>query len=222
MPTCDLYDQTGTKKGTLTLPENIFSVEIKPDLMHRALILQQSNRRIPYAHTQTRGEVTCSKRKIRQQKGSGGARHGQRSANIFRGGGVVFGPRNTRNFTKQLPRRSRRLALFSALSDASANSRILGLSELKLSSPSTKDLNSLLNKLPLKRKTLIILPERNETISLSARNLPNVKTIQASYLNIEDLLTYDHIIITQETITRITETFHPDQLTPGKKTTPQS
>lgn len=216
MPNCDLYDQTGAKKGKLELPNELFGQEVHADLIHRALVLQQSNRRNPIAHTKTRGEVAISKRKIYRQKGTGGARHGSKNAPIFRGGGVAFGPRNTRNFTKMMPRAQRRAALFSALSEKANENKILGLVDFVAKSASTKTAAKLMQDMGIERSALIITPEKNENFVLSARNLPNVKVITAGYANIEDLLGYDNVVVFEKAIDRMKEIFKPEVKTTTK------
>ncbi len=216
MPNCDLYDQTGAKKGKLELPKELFGQDVHTDLVHRALVLQQANRRNPIAHTQTRGEVTASKRKIYRQKGTGGARHGSKNAPIFRGGGVVFGPRNTRNFTKMMPRAQRRIALFSALSEKANENKVLGLADFKADKANTQSIAKLMKDMEIKRSALFITPEKNDVFVLSARNLPNTKTITAGYINVEDLLKYDNIVVFEKAVDKMKEIFKPEAKTTTK------
>lgn len=218
MPNCDLYDQTGARKGKLALPEEIFGVEPHTDLMHRALVMQQANRRQALAHTKTRGEISISKRKIYRQKGTGNARHGSKNANTFRGGGVVFGPRSDRNFSKMMPRQQRRLALFSALSTKAAENKILGLTDFTTDTPKTKSASELIQKMQIERGVLFILPEKNENFTLSVRNLPNTKTITANYVNVEDLLKYNNIVIFEKSVAKMQELFQPREIAQTEKT----
>lgn len=224
MPTCPLYDQSGTKKGTLSLPEEIFGLEPRTDLMHRALVMQQANRRNPIAHTKTRGEINIAKRKIYRQKGTGNARHGSKNANVFRGGGVVFGPRNTRNFSKMMPRQQRRLALFSALSSKVNDKKILGLTDYQSDKAKTSEAAKLLAKMNIERGALFVLPEKNENFTLSVRNIPNTKIITANYINIEDLLKYDTVVIFEKSVDKLKETFQPRVLSKAEteKTTKET
>ena len=122
-----MYTQTGEKKGDVEVNDKIFAVKPNEQLIHQALVRQMANSRQATAHVKTRGEVTGSTRKIYRQKGTGGARHGSRYSNIFRGGGRVFGPRNVKNYTKAMPRKQRRLALFSALSIVAGEKKIIAL-----------------------------------------------------------------------------------------------
>lgn len=230
MLNCDLYDQTGAKKGKLELPAELFGQEVHAELLHRALVLQQANRRNPIAHTKTRSEVAISKRKIYRQKGTGNARHASKNANLFRGGGVIFGPRNDRNFEKAMPRAQRRIALFSALSEKANEKKILGLVDFTAKKASTKSIAKLVNDMGIERSALFITPEKNEMFVLSSRNLPNVKVITAGYANIEDLLKYDNVVVFEKSIEKMQEIFKPElkkksekaekvEKKPAKKTT---
>ncbi|MCK4470511.1 MAG: 50S ribosomal protein L4, partial [Anaerolineae bacterium] len=122
------------------------------------------------------------------------ARHGSRNANLFVGGGVAHGPR-PRKYTKKMPRKMRRAALCSALSVKATEDQIVVLDALEMEVPKTKEMLAVLRSLGLDRRVLILLPERNETVERSARNLPQVKTLRASYLNVRDLLEYDHVLM---------------------------
>jgi len=117
----DLYTQDGKKNGTLDLPKEIFEVPFNMDLIHHALVRQTANERINLAHTKLREDVSGGGRKPYKQKGTGNARQGSVRSAQWRGGAIIFGPRNNRNFTKMMPKKQRRLALFSALSEKARN-----------------------------------------------------------------------------------------------------
>src|SRR5579864_8288248 len=106
----DVYTSTGTKSGSVDLPEQLFGVPVNRGLMHLALMRQQSNRRHPIAHVKNRGEVFGSTKKMYQQKGTGRARRGASRSPLLRGGGKTFGPRNDANFQKDMPKKMRRAA----------------------------------------------------------------------------------------------------------------
>ena len=206
--TIDVYSATGAKKGTATLPKALFEVPVNQDLMHQAVVRQQSNRRAPIAHVKSRGEVQGSTRKLFRQKGTGRARRGSIRAPLLRGGGKAFGPRNTRNFIKNMPRKMRRAALFSSLTAQAQNNTIIGLegydADIK-----TKTLYALLPKLPVDigRKILFVVPERNEKLYRSSRNVQGVKTVTAGYLNPEDILGARHIIFVGDALKKAEEVF---------------
>ncbi len=190
-----LYNQAGEDLGTFEVQDYIFGIEPNVPVMHQAMVRQQANARLGTHSTKTRGQVAGSTRKLYRQKGTGRARQGSIRAPHHSGGGVVHGPQ-PRKYTKDMPRKMRRLAVRSALSAKQAEQEIVFLDQLSLDAPRTKDMIALLEKLPLKAgKTLIAVAERDDNIQYSARNLPNVKTLHAAYLNVVDLLTYDNLVL---------------------------
>lgn len=203
----DLYNQKGEKVQEIELPKDFFEAPIKEGLMHEAVIMQHANCRIPIAHTKLRSEVRASTRKIYKQKGTGNARHGAKSANLFRGGGITFGPRSNRNFTLQMPKKMRRAALCSALSSRAKDQAIIGLDKYETQEIKTKTFTEMLKNFPQSKDYLIVIPGKNEFIEKSARNLPNVKTLLVNYLNVSDLLQYKQIVFLQEAIDKLSEIF---------------
>ena len=203
----DLYAQTGEKSGDLELPKEIFEVPFNEDLVHQALIRQLSNKRISTAHTKTRGEVSGGGRKPFRQKGTGNARQGTIRAPHMRGGGAVFGPRNDRNFKKDMPKKQRRKALFSALSEKAREKGIIGLEGYKSEKPETKPFAEMLKKLPIERNVLVVIPEKDTTVQKSSRNIANLKIITAPYLNIHDLQRYHTILLFKDSVEKLKSTF---------------
>ena len=189
-----MYNARGEKIGEVELRPDIFEVPVNVPLMHQALVRQLANAHLGTHKTKSRGEVNRTKAKWYRQKGTGRARHGSRNANLFVGGGVAHGPR-PRKYTKKMPRKMRRAALCSALSVKATEDQIVVLDALEMEVPKTKEMLAVLRSLGLDRRVLVLLPERNETVERSARNLPQVKTLRASYLNVRDLLEYDHVLM---------------------------
>jgi large subunit ribosomal protein L4 len=189
-----MYNTRGEKVGEVELRSDIFDVPVNVPLMHQALVRQLANARLGTHKTQSRGEVNRTKAKWYRQKGTGRARHGSRNANLFVGGGIAHGPK-PRKYTKKMPRKMRRAALRSALSAKAMGDQIVVLDALEMEMPKTKEMVAVLESLRLDRRVLILLPERNELLEKSARNLPQVKTLRASYLNVRDLLGYDHVLM---------------------------
>lgn len=187
-------NMAGEKVAEVELRPDIFGVGVNTTLMHQALIRQLANARLGTHKTKTRGEVNRTKAKWYRQKGTGRARHGSRNAPIFVGGGVAHGPR-PRSYKQQMPRKMRRAALRSALTVKAAQERIVVLDRLELAAPRTKDMVALLQNLDLGPSTLILLPERNEAVERSVRNLPGVKALRASYLNIRDLMQHEQVLM---------------------------
>lgn len=199
-----LYNQTGAEVGTIELDDYIFGIAPNVPVMHQMLVLQQANARQGTHNTKTRGQVQGSTRKLYRQKGTGRARQGSIRAPHHSGGGVVFGP-HPRDYSKRMPRKMRRLAVRSALSAKMADGAIRFVDALAMDAPRTKAMVEVLESFnPDKRKTLIVLPERDEFVLRSANNLPYVKTLNAMYLNVRDLLQYDHIVMPQAALDRIT------------------
>jgi len=189
-----VHNMSGDQVGEFELPAEVFEAPINTALMHQALVRQLANARQGTHKTQSRGEVSRTKAKWYRQKGTGRARHGSRNAPIFVGGGVAHGPK-PRSYGKQMPRKMRRAALRSALSVKAAEAQILLLDELNMEQPKTRDFVTMLERLKVSDSALVLLPEKNETIEKSARNLSNVKTLRTHYLNVRDLLGYDTVLI---------------------------
>lgn len=211
MPTITLYNQTGEKTGEVKVSEKIFGVKFNKDLIHQALVRQHSNGRLGMiAHTKTKAEVRGGGRKPFRQKGTGNARQGSTRNPHYVGGGVAFGPRNNRNFTKTMPKKQRRLALFSALSAKLDEKKILALDDYNATEIKTKNLMNLLHKLPIEKDVLIVLPTKNEVLQKSGNNLPFVKSLLVNYLNIADLQKYDTVLFLEESLKKMESIFLSD------------
>ncbi|MDD4319148.1 MAG: 50S ribosomal protein L4 [Candidatus Peribacteraceae bacterium] len=206
--TIDLYTATGSKTGTLELPKELFEARINRGLIHQAVIMQQSNRRQPIARAKSRGEVVGSTHKIYAQKHTGRARHGAVRSPTMRGGGKAFGPKNDRNFSKDMPKAMRHAALAACLSLQAKEGKIVGL-ESYPETIKTKAFHALLQKLPVDigRRIVIVLPENHKGLTLSCRNVPNVKTLLASYLNPEDVMGARHLIFLNGSIEKAMSVF---------------
>lgn len=198
-----VYDQTWKETGTATLNKNVFDVEVNEGLVHRALVLQLANARIAIAHTKSRGERRGSTRKIFRQKGTGNARAGANRSPIRRGGWIVFGPRNNRNFTLGMNKKERQRALFSVLTTKAKNNSLVIVKSLDMKEIKTQAMESILNTLPLGKNALVALASRNENVEKSTANLKSVKTIHASYLNIADLLKYETLILPEDALKQV-------------------
>lgn len=203
----DLYNQQGEKTGSLELPKAIFEVEFNKDLVHQTLLRQLSNKRVAIAHTKLRGDVRGGGRKPFRQKGTGNARQGTIRAPQMKGGAIIFGPRNDRNFEKDMPRKQRRKALFCALSEKARNNEIIGLESYEAKVPKTKEFAAMIAKMPIDRNVLVVLPSKDEKLQKSASNLPNVKTITAGYVNIHDLQKYTKVLFLKDAVAKLEEIF---------------
>ncbi len=194
-----LKNMEGNEVGLVELSDAIFAANINVTVMHQALVRQLANRRLGTHKTKTRSEVRGGGRKPWRQKGTGRARQGTIRAPQWRGGGTVFGP-SPRSYNKNMPRKMRRIALRSALSVKAQGDQIVVLDQLQMAAPRTRDMASMLEALDVNRSALLLLPESDPNIELSARNLPNVRVLRANYLNIRDLLGYDTIVIPQDVL----------------------
>lgn len=198
----DVKNIDGQTVEEVDLRDEIFGIEPNTAVMHQALVRQQANARLGTHKAKTRGEVRGTTAKWYRQKGTGRARHGDRKAPIFVGGGQAHKP-VPRDYTQKMPRKMRRLALRSALSAKAASAEIIVLDTLDFEIRKTAQMLELLDNLKVEGSAVILLPERNENVEKSARNLKDVKTLRADYLNIKDLLGSDYIIIPKSALSTI-------------------
>jgi len=159
------------------------------------------------AHAKTRGEVRGGGRKPWRQKGTGRARFGSIRNPIWRGGGVTFGPTNERNYSKNMTKKARRIALFSCLSVKAGDNQVFALDKFELKEPKAKEFVQMMSKLPVDRSLLVVLGEKDEITEKSANNLPNVKTILVNYLNPYDLLKYEKVMFLESALKKAEELF---------------
>ncbi len=197
-----VHTMTGEKVGEIELRDDIFAAPINKAVMHQALVRQLANARRGTHKTKERGEVSGGGRKPWRQKGTGRARQGSTRAPHWRGGGIVFGP-TPRSYEQHMPRKMRRLAMRSALSAKVSNDQLVVVEDLKVATPKTKEIVAVLNNLKIDTSTLILLPERDANVELSARNLPDVKTLLAGYMNMRDLLGHQTLVLTPGAISEI-------------------
>ncbi len=198
-----MYDQKGKASGSVELNESIFAVVVNENLIHRALVYQLANARIAVAHTKTRWERRGSTRKIYRQKWTGRARMGSNRSPIRKKGWVAFGPRNNRNFTLSMNRKERRLALFSVLTSKLQNNNLIVVDGINFDAPSTKEADTFYKSLPYEKNILFGLSESNEMIEKSSANLPYVKTLLSSYLNVKDLLKYNTLVLEKDSLEKL-------------------
>lgn len=195
-------NMAGEQVGEVMLRDDIFGIEPNIPVMHQALVRQLANRRLGTHDTKTRGEVNRTKAKWYRQKGTGRARHGSRNAPIFVGGGIAHGP-HPRSYVQKMPRKMRRLALRSALSVKAATERIIVLDKLELETPKTRAMVDALKNLNVDGSAVILLAGHNTNVELAARNVPGLLTLQASYLNVRDLLQHDYLIMPTDALATI-------------------
>ena len=194
MPTVATYNQSGVKVGEIQLNDAVFGVEVNEAVMHQAVVRQLSNERLGTHATKTRGMVRGGGRKPWKQKGTGRARAGSSRSPIWIGGGTTFGPQ-PRSYYKAMPRKARRLAVKSALSDKVNNSELYVLEEITLAAPKTKEVLNIINSFNV----------GDANVERSARNIQGVKALACEGMNIFDLLHYDKLFITKGAVAKIEE-----------------
>lgn len=216
----DIYNSIGEKTGQTQLPKEIFGKETNSDLIYQAVVSMQSNKRQVIAHTKDRSEVRGGGKKPWRQKGTGRARHGSSRSPIWIGGGVTFGPTNRRNFKKEVPKKIKKAALFSILSDKAKNQEILIVDNFNITEPKTKIISKTLVNLldkayPDKNKgrkrmlgsILIVSDKKDDKLVRAIRNIPKVKIIEARNLNILDVISVQYLIFLQDSIKTMKELF---------------
>jgi large subunit ribosomal protein L4 len=208
MVECVVRNWQGEEVGQTTLDLKVASEKSAAHIVHRALVRQMANARQGTASTKTRAEVRGGGRKPWRQKGTGRARAGSIRSPLWRGGGVIFGPK-PRDYEIKMNRKERRLALRTALSSRSEDLIVVADFAEQLARPKTKELMAAIARWGVepKAKVLLILPERTETIYLSARNIANLKLISATQLNVYDLLNADKILTTASALEKIQEVY---------------
>lgn len=206
MPKVALYDISGAQVGEVELADSVFGIEPHQHVLHQAVVMQQASLRAGTHSTKGRSEVRGGGRKPWRQKGTGRARQGSIRAPQWKGGGIVFGP-TPRSYAYKLPKKVRRLAIKSALSSKVVGNEIVVLDQLTMNQPKTKEFAAILNSLKVDRKALIVTADYNDTVVLSARNIPGVKIVSAEGINVLDVMVHDKLIITKDAAKKVEEVF---------------
>lgn len=204
MATLRVFDKAGKEAGTVDLPDSVFGVKPHRAVVHEVLVAQLAGRRAGTHSARTRGEVAGSTRKIYRQKGTGRARHGSRKAPIFRGGGITFGPR-PRSYAQDIPKKTRRLALRSALSAKAAAGQMVAVQSAALDAPKTRELVALVNRLPVAGVTLFVTPQADAVLMRAAANLSDVRVRTARGLTVYDVLSADYVVVVTDAVPAIAE-----------------
>jgi large subunit ribosomal protein L4 len=202
MPQTTLYDRAGKDLGSIELSDELFAAPVNAAVLHQVVTAQLAARRTGTHDTKTRGEIRGGGRKPYRQKGTGRARQGTVTAPHYRGGGAVFGP-HPRSYEQRLPRKMKRLALRGALTAKYGDEAIKVIDAFGLEQIRTKDLVGVLGALEAQGRVLVIAPARDQTLEMSARNLPRVEVILADSLNVVDLLKADIVLIEQPALARM-------------------
>ena len=206
MPTIDVYNVEGKKVSTVDLKEEIFGIEPNEAIVHSVLINFLANQRQGTQSTKTRSEVSGGGRKPWRQKGTGRARQGSIRAPQWIKGGIALGPK-PRKYTYKINKKEKRLAIKSVLSSKVLENQLVVIDELPFKEIKTKQMVSALEKNKVEGKTLIMLPEKNEAVQKSARNIEGVKTTLVNTINVYDLLKYNKLVITLDTVKKVEEVY---------------
>ena len=199
-----VYNSAGEALKEMELNPQVFGVAIKPTLVQQVVEAQLANGRQVLAHAKGRSEVRGGGRKPWKQKGTGRARHGSIRSPLWRGGGITFGPTKERNFAKAVNKKAKRKALQMVLSDKVNYQSLILVEDLAVVGAKTKKVAELLNKLPIKSKSaLIVLDKKNEQLLRGCRNLPKVDTLPVGSLNVVDLLKFEYLLTTAGAIKKI-------------------
>ena len=206
MPKIDVYNIEGKKVNDVELKEDIFGIIPNEDLVHSVIVNYLANQRQGTQSTKTRAEVRGGGKKPWRQKGTGRARQGSIRAPHWVGGGIALGPK-PRSYSYKLNKKERRLAIKSCLSSKVIENELTVVDKFEFNAIKTKEVAKMLNSLKLEGKTLILLPEKNEIIQKSARNIKGVKTLSVNTINAYDLVNYKNLVVTLDTVKRLEEVY---------------
>lgn len=207
MATANLYDRSGENLGTVDLPDSLFGQQVHKQALYESVRCYLANQRQGTHDTQGRSEVAYSGAKLYRQKGTGRARAGSARSPVRVGGGVSFGP-HPRDYYYKLPKKVKRLALRSALSDRAANERVSVLEDFRMDAPKTADVAGLLGKLDLQgHHTLVVLPADADNLYKSLRNIKGVRVLRQTDINTYSILWADNIVFTKDSLSGVEEVF---------------
>ena len=204
MTSVALFKQDGTQNGEITLNEAIFGIEPNENVVYDAIIMQRASLRQGTHAVKNRSAVRGGGRKPWRQKGTGRARQGSIRSPQWRGGGVVFGP-TPRSYSYKLPKKVRRLAIKSVLSEKVIENKLVVVEGLSFDAPKTKEFKQVLANLSVDTKVLVVLESGNDFAALSGRNLPNVSIVEANNVSVLDVVSADKMLITKAALTHVEE-----------------
>ncbi|MBD5431203.1 50S ribosomal protein L4 [Lactobacillus agrestimuris] len=202
MANLKVIDQNGKDSGEVALNDKVFGIEPNESVVFDAIIRQRAGQRQGTSKVKNRSAVRGGGKKPWRQKGTGRARQGSIRSPQWRGGGIVFGP-TPRSYAYTMPRKQRRLAIKSVLSQKLIDGDLIVLDKLTMSAPKTKEFVSMLNNLKVEGKVLVVSDDKN--VQLSAKNLPKVKVVPVNGLNVEDAVNYGKLILDQDAVKKIEE-----------------
>ena len=206
MPKVDVYDIKGKKVSDIELADSVFGIEPNENIVHAVLVNYLANQRQGTQSTKTRAEVRGGGKKPWRQKGTGRARQGSIRAPQWIKGGIALGPK-PRSYKYTVNKKERRLAIRSVLSSKVLENNLVVLDKAEMKEIKTQAMVKTLANLKVEGKTLILLPERNENVQKSARNIKNVKTTLVNTINVYDLLKYNKLVVTLDAVKKLEEVY---------------
>lgn len=206
MATVKMLNMAGQEAGTIELNDELFGIEPNENAVHEVVKNYLANQRQGTQSAKTRAEVRGGGRKPFRQKGTGRHRQGSTTDPSQIGGGIVFAPK-PRDYRYSVPKKVKKLALRSALSAKVADGEIIVLDELKMDAPKTKEMAATLKNINAASKALIVTAEKDENVVRSAANIPGVRTVLASNMNVYEIVNYTSFIVTQEAVKKIEEVY---------------
>ncbi len=213
-----VYNINGEVVDNIDVSDRVFSLPFNEAVVHQAVVRQQANARQGTSSTKTRSEVSGTTRKMYRQKGTGYARAGSRRSPLRRGGGIIFGPK-PRSYRQAMPKKMRQLAIRCALSAKARGNELVILEQLSFDQPKTREMVKVLAALGVNSSALIVTSEPDENMTKSARNLPEIKTIRASLLNVVDILSHKKLLMTVDAV-RKAEQLWGEEITEGGNNAP--
>lgn len=218
MPKIAIYNLMGEKLRDEEMGSKILETTENKKVVAQAVNRLLANKRSSIAHTKMRGEVSGGGKKPYKQKGTGNARAGSSRSPLWSGGGVTFGPRNVRNFSKRIPEKMNTEALKMVLTEKNNKKEIIVLDKFEMDKISTKQVQGIFETLPIKEgKILVVLAEMNPNIELSLANIPYVKVIYVQNINIFDLMKYNFIVISRKDLELLFKQFGAEEVVKTKK-----
>ena len=206
MPKIDVYNIEGKKVSNIELNENVFGIKPNEKIVHIALVNYMANQRQGTANTKTRSEVAGGGRKPWKQKGTGRARQGSIRAPQWIKGGIALGPK-PRDYSYKINKKERQLAIRSVLSSKVLENNLVVVDKIELKEIKTKNMAKALESLKVEGKTLIVLPENNLNVQKSAKNIEGVKTSLTNTINVYDLLKYNKLVLTVDSVKKLEEVY---------------
>ena len=201
-----VYNMKKEEVGTVELNDMVFGADYNEALIHQVIVALHNNARQGTKSTLTRSEVAGSKKKIYRQKGTGGARHDEKSAPIFTGGGVVFAPK-PRDFSQKINKKMRDIAFASAVSQKINQGEVYVIDEINFADAKTKLANEFIKTFGLNKKTIIVTNGKDENVLRATSNLPKVSCVNAELLNVAEVVENTYVVFTKDAIKKLEEAY---------------